>query len=439
MLTPIVPAEPSNPATSFIQPRRMSNILLWSILGFLVLLLVWASFTKLDRTVHTQGRVVPTAQLQLVSNLEGGVISQILVKPGDMVKEGQPLIKLDNTLSSSDFSSSNSTLASLNAKIARLEAEVQGREPRFPQSSDAAVQEQVNIERSLYLSRQADLASLSSAARARLTQAQRSVTETKANRDAAAAARDGAQQQVSILGPLVASGVEPRLSLIQAQRQASIAEAQVAASQATIARAQSGVAEAMAAMTQARQDWRSQAATELAAAQAEAAGRRQAMPALENRLDRTVVRAPLTGRVNRVLVNTVGGTARPAEPLVEIVPSDSGLTIEAAVRPRDIAFVRIGQRSLVKITAYDYSIYGGIEGRVVGISPDAIVEERTGDTHYMVRIRTHSDQLTSLTGKRYAIGAGMTADVNLIGDQRSIMSYLLTPFTRLGENAFREN
>ncbi|MDE0880311.1 MAG: HlyD family type I secretion periplasmic adaptor subunit [Sphingomonas bacterium] len=430
---------PQNGSKTMLQPRRMSNILLWSIIGFIVLLLVWASFTKLDRTVHANGRVVPTAQLQLVSNLEGGVISQILVKSGQMVKAGQPLIRLDNTLSTSDFSSSSSTLNSLNARIARLEAEVQGREPRFPQSADAAVQEQVNIERSLYLSRQADLRSMTAAAAARLTQSQRAVSEAVANRDASASARDAAQQQVAILRPLVANGVEPQLSLIQAERQANVAQSQVASAQAAIARAQSGVAEAQAALNQARQDWRSQAATELAAAQAEAAGRRQALPALENRLDRTIVRAPLTGRVNRVLVNTIGGTARPAEPLVEIVPSDTGLTIEAAVRPRDIAFVRQGQRSLVKITAYDYSIYGGMEGRVVGISPDATVDERTGEAHYTVRVRTQSNKLESVNGQQYPITPGMVADVNLIGDKRTIMSYLLTPFTRLGEDAFREN
>ena len=437
METSLVPHAVAN--RPLIHPARMSNILLWSILGFVVLLFVWASFTKLDRTVHASGRVVPTAQLQLVSNLEGGVISQILVKSGQMVKAGQPLVKLDNTLTTSDFSASSSTLNSLDAKIARLEAEVQGREPRFPQSSDPAVQEQVNIERSLFLSRQADLHSLTAAAQARLVQAQRSVAEAEANRNAAASARDAAQQQVSILQPLVASGVEPQLSLIQAQRQANVSQSQVAAAQATIARAQSSVAEAQAALTQSRQDWRAQAATELATAQAEAAGRRQALPALENRLDRTIVRAPLTGRVNRVLINTIGGTARPAEPLVEIVPSDSGLTIEAAVRPRDIAFVRQGQRSLVKITAYDYSIYGGMEGRVIGISPDATLDERTGEAHYTVRVRTKSDKLRSVNGQQYPITSGMVADVNLIGDKRSIMSYLLTPFTRLSEDAFREH
>lgn len=421
-----------------LQPSRMSNVLLYGTLGFFVLLFLWAAFTKIDRTVHANGRVVPTAQLQRVSNLEGGVISEILVRAGQMVKAGDPLVRLDRTAAASDYSASQSSIASLNAKIERLQAEITGRAPNFAAPSSPAEREQVEIERSLYQSRQADLQSLTNAARARLVQTQRSVAEAQANLNAARAARDAAQQQVSILKPLVASGVEPQLSLIQAERQASVAASQVLAADATVARVQSGVAEARAALVQARDNWRAQAAAELAAAQAEAAGRREAQPALQSRLNRTVVRAPLTGRVNRVLISTVGGTARPAEPLVEIVPSRSGLTIEAAVRPRDIAFVRTGQRSLVKITAYDYSIYGGMEGQVVDISPDAIVDERTGETFYTVRIRTEDDTLTAPSGQRYPITPGMTADVNLIGDKRSILSYLLTPFTRLAEDAFRD-
>lgn len=421
-----------------VQANRMSNIFLYGTLGFLALLFLWAVFTKIDRSVHATGRVVPTAQLQLVSNLEGGVISQILVQSGQLVRAGDPLVLLDRTAAESDYSMSKSSLASLTAKVERLQAEVAGRAPNFAVPTDPAEREQVEIERSLYLSRQADLRSLIDAAQARLVQAQRAVSEAQANVNTAKAARDGAQRQVATYRILVASGVEPQMSLSQAEDRASGTASQVVSAQATVARTQSGVAEARAALVQARDNWRAQAAAELAAAQAEAAGRREAQPALQSRLNRTVIRAPLTGRVNRVLINTVGGTAKPGEPLVEIVPSRSGLTIEAAVRPKDIAFVRAGQRSLVKITAYDYSIYGGMEGKVVDISPDAIVDERSGETHYRVRIRTETDTLTSPAGQRYPITPGMTADINLVGDKRSILSYLLTPFTRLSEDAFRD-
>lgn len=424
--------------TDRVKPRMASSALLWSMVAFFVIFLIWAIFTQLDRTVHGAGRVVPTAQLQVVSNLEGGIVREILTRPGMMVRAGTPLIRLDETATGSDFNANQSAYDALAVKVARLEAELAGRAPSFPASRDPAVAQQVAVEQSLYLSRQSELSSLLGAANARLSASERAVAEAEANREASVTARDAAKQQADMLRPLVANGIEPRLSLIQADRQASVAASQVTQATAALARAQSGVAEARASVAQARQDWRAKAAQEYAEAQGQLAARREALPALQDRVSRTVVRAPLSGRVNRVLVSTVGGTVRPGEPLVEIVPNERGLTIEARVRPNDIAFVRTGQRALVKITAYDYSIYGGMEGTVIGISPDSIQEERTGETYYTIRIRTKSEALVDPQGQRLPIGPGMLADVNLIGDKRSIMSYLLTPFTRLSEDAFRE-
>jgi len=424
--------------TDRVKPRMASSALLWSMVAFFAIFLIWAIFTQLDRTVHGAGRVVPTAQLQVVSNLEGGIVREILTRPGMMVRAGTPLVRLDQTATGSDFNANQSAYDALAAKVARLEAELAGRAPSFSASRDPAVAQQIAVEQSLYLSRQSELSSLMSAANARLISSQRAVGEAEANREASVTARDAAKQQADMLRPLVANGIEPRLSLIQADRQASVAASQVSQATAGLARAQSGVAEARASLAQVRQDWRAKAAQEYAEAQGQLAARREALPALEDRVSRTVVRAPLSGRVNRVLVSTVGGTVRPGEPLVEIVPNERGLTIEARVKTNDIAFVRSGQRALVKITAYDYSIYGGMEGTVIGISPDSIQEERTGETYYTIRIRTKSEALVDQNGQKLPIGPGMLADVNLIGDKRSIMSYLLTPFTRLSEDAFRE-
>lgn len=424
--------------TKRVKPRSASSALLWAILAFFALFVIWAIFTELDRTVRAAGRVVPTAQLQVVSNLEGGIVRDILVRAGTLVRANDPLIRLDTTASGADFNANQSAYDSLQVKVARLEAEISGRAPQFPATNDPAVAEQIAIERSLYLSRQLDLQSLTSAGQARLIQAERAVAEAEANVAAAVAARDGARQQAEMLRPLVADGIEPRLSLIQADRQAAVATSQAVQARAAVARAQSSVAEARATLNQTRQDWRAKAAQELAGTQAELAAKRQALPALQDRFNRTTVRAPLAGRVNRVLVTTVGGSIRPGEPLVEIVPVDRGLTIEARVRPSDIAFVRQGQRALVKITAYDYSIYGGLEGKVVVISPDAIRDERTAETYYTIRILTQSDALRDQHGRKLPVTSGMVADVNLIGDKRSVMNYLLTPFTRLSEEAFTE-
>lgn len=424
--------------TDRIKPRTASNLLLWFVVGFVVLFVIWAAFAELERTVRGMGRVIPSSQLQIVSNMEGGVVQDILIRPGQQVDEGDPLIRLDPTQMGSEFGSGEATVSALTVKIARLQAEVQGRSPAYPAAADAATADQIRIEQALHASRMADLSSLTSAAAARAAQAERSVAEAQAAYQARVTARDSRLSEVRILRPLVERGIEPRLSLAQAESAAAIAASEAQQAAEAIARARASVSEARSALAQIRQEWRAQAANELATAQAELAARRRAMPALAERVDRTVVRAPLAGRINRVLVTTRGGTARPGEPLVEIVPSDERLLIEARVRPDDIAFVSLDQEARVAITAYDRSVYGALDGRVVAISPDAVTEERTGETFYLVRVRTDENALEDQAGRRLPIGPGMVAEVNILGDTRTVLQYILSPITKLSESAFRE-
>ena len=424
--------------TDRIKPRTASNLLLWFVVGFVVLFVIWAAFAELERTVRGMGRVIPSSQLQIVSNMEGGVVQDILIRPGQQVDEGDPLVRLDPTQMGSEFGSGEATVSALTVKIARLQAEVQGRSPAYPAAADAATADQIRIEQALHASRMADLSSLTSAAAARAAQAERSVAEAQAAYQARVTARDSRLSEVRILRPLVERGIEPRLSLAQAESAAAIAASEAQQAAEAIARARASVSEARSALAQIRQEWRAQAANELATAQAELAARRRAMPALAERVDRTVIRAPLAGRINRVLVTTRGGTARPGEPLVEIVPSDERLLIEARVRPDDIAFVSLDQEARVAITAYDRSVYGALDGRVVAISPDAVTEERTGETFYLVRVRTDENALEDQAGRRLPIGPGMVAEVNILGDTRTVLQYILSPITKLSESAFRE-
>ena len=424
--------------TDRIRPKAVSNLLLWLIVGFIVIFIVWATVVKLDRTVHAPGRVVPSSRLQVLSSLEGGVVSSILVRSGDAVKRGQPLVRLDQTQAGAELGSSEVTLGALTAKIARLEAEIAGRDPVYPAAGSPEVAEQIGIERSLHAARMSDLASLSSAAAAREMQAQRAVAEAQSAYDSRVSAKESARRQLELIRPLVQRGIEPQLTLIQLENGAAVASNEAAQAAAAVARAQSGVAEARASLAQVRGAWRAQAGTDLAAAQSEMAARRRAMPALTAKVKRATITSPVNGRVNRVLVATVGGSVGAGQPIVEVVPTAETLTVEALVSPKDIAAVRIGQRARVDITAYETGIYGGMEGRVVTISPDATVEERTGESHYIVRVQADAQNFRDPEGRRLAIGPGMTADVNLIGDKRSVMAYILTPFTRLSEEALRE-
>jgi membrane fusion protein, adhesin transport system len=419
-----------------VRPKMAANIMLWAIGAFLLIFVLWAAFTELDRTVRGLGKVIPSSQLQVVSNLEGGIVEEILVKTGDMVRRGAPLVRLDQTQTGAEFGSNSAQFDALRMRIARLEAELAGRPPVFPANTPGAA-EQAQIERSLHASRMADLSSLLAAAQSRVTQAERSVAEAQAALAARRSAQSAAETELNLIRPLVQRGIEPRLSLIQAENAAAVASSETAAAAAAVTRAQSSVAEARSTLAQQRQDWRSKAAQELASAQAEMVALRRTLPALSARVDRTVVRSPLAGRVNRVLVTTVGGTIAPGAPLVEIVPSEESLLVEVQVRPEDIAWVRSGQDAKINVTAYDQSIYGSLDGQVVSISPDATLNERTGESFYTVRVATNN-KLRDRSGRVLEIGPGMVADVSLLGDKRSVLDYILSPITRLSETALRE-
>jgi adhesin transport system membrane fusion protein len=425
--------------TTRIRPRTASSLLLWGIALFFILAFAWAALTKLDRTVHAAGRIVPGSRLQVISNLEGGIVAAILVKAGDVVRKGQPLVRLEGTQLKAELGSGEITALALQAKIGRLEAEVMGREPRYPSSGgNAALEEQIAIERSLHASRMSELSSVNGAARARITQTQRAVAEARATLESRQSAKRAYEQQLALIRPLVDRGIEPRLSLVQLENNVAMASSDAAAASAAIARAQGGVAEAMASLAQARQTWRAQAAAELATAQAEYAARRSSLPALQDRASRTVVVAPMDGRINRVSVSTVGGVVAAGAPIVELVPSEDALMIEATVNPKDIGFVGINQSARINVSAYDSAIYGAMDGEVVTISPDATVDERTGESHYLVKIRSKPETLTDPEGRVLRLGPGMTVDVSLLGDKRSVLSYIFTPITRLSERALRE-
>lgn len=424
--------------TDRVRPRAASSLLLWGVVAFVVVFFLWAAFTELDRTVRATGRIIASSQLQVVSNLEGGVVESIRVRGGQQVRAGDELLRLDPVATGAEFGSGSSTVAALTVKIARLLAEIEGREPRYPAPANPEVADQIRIEQALHASRMADLSSLLGAASARITQADRAVAEAEAAYSARVSARTARDTEVRLMRPLVARGIEPRLTLIQAESAAAVAASEVEQAAATISRSRSGVTEARASASQIRQDWRSRAATELATAQAELDARRRTLPALADRVERTVVRAPLAGRINRVLVTTVGGTVTPSMPLVEIVPSEENLLVEVRVRPEDIAFVRMNQPARVAITAYDRAIYGTLDGEVVSISPDSVAEERTGETFYLVRVRTAANALRDQTGQRLPIGPGMIAEASLLGDRRTVLQYILTPITRLSESALRD-
>jgi len=413
--------------------RKSANIVLYAIAAFVVVAVIWAALTEIDRSVRGLGSVVPSSKLQVVSNLEGGVVEEIRVKAGQSVKRGDILVRLSPTLTGAEFGSSTAEVSALQAKIARLDAEVRGDTPDY----GAAPENQVAIERSLHEARMAELQSVQAVGAAKVVQADRAVAEAQSMLEARRSSLAALEEELGMLRPLADTQVIPRIELIKTENQANVARREVESAQAALARARAGVAEARAESARLRSDWMRASASELSQAHAELSSKQLRLPALSDRVDRTFIRSPVNGTVNRVLVTTVGGSVAAGSPIAEIVPSHDALYIEALIRPQDIANVSLGQKATVEITAYRRTIYGTLDGTVTSISPDAVKDEKTGESFYTVEIQTN-DQLLDANGKVLQIGPGMVANVSLLGEKRSILSYIFTPITRLRDTAFRD-
>ncbi len=418
-----------------VDPARAAQLLLGLITGFLLVMVIWAGLAQVPETAVANGRVAPARALQQVSNLEGGRVTAILARPGDKVAAGQVLLRLDPDVAAADLGRSSSLTAALQARVARLQAEASGSTPVFDAVLPAGV---IAGERALWSARRADLAAAGAGDAARSDAAARALAEAESGVRVQSEARAQAAREVAMLAPLVDKGIEPAINLARARSALVQAEAAVAGAGAAARRAAALVSEARAAGAMADSRFRSGAADALTAARAELAGQSAALPALQGRVDRTAVRSPIAGTVQRVLVATIGGTVAAGAPLVEIVPAGEALVIDADVRPSDIAFVHPGQRATVRLTAYDSAVYGSLQGKVSRISPDAIVNDRNGESHYSVRITTRDTALKATDGTPLPIGPGMVAEVNFTGRQRSVLSYLFAPVTRLSQKAFRE-
>ncbi len=281
-----------------IQAAVPANIFLWTIGAFLLIFLLWAGLTEIDRTIRAAGRVIPSSQLQVISNLEGGIVEAILVRTGQQVKQGAALIRLNPIQPGSDLAVNRTSSDVLSLKTARLEAEMAGREPDFPAARDPVMASQIAVEQGLHRSRIAEFSSLMMVNSARIDQARRAVLEAEAAQMARNSARDTARAELQLVRPLVLEGIEPRRSLLQAENGYNVVAADAAAAAAALARSQAAVAEAQASAAQDKRDWFARTAGELTAARGEAAARQAALPAYEYKLERTIVRAPMDGRIN---------------------------------------------------------------------------------------------------------------------------------------------
>lgn len=400
-----------------------------------VLLLGWASLAHIDEVTRGDGKVIPSRQLQVVQSLDGGVVTEILVREGEVVEAGQLLLKVDETRATSGVRESEAQAFALRVKQARLRALAEGSAFVPPAAKEMTPQEGriLDEERNLYLSRVTELRAMVSINQQQLAQREQELSEARSRRAAAQRALDLADQELRKTRPLLASGAISEVEVLRLDREVSRNRGDVEQTGAQIARIQAAIGEAQRKVQETELTFRNEARREMADVMGRLNALSQGAVALEDKVNKSQVKSPVRGRVQRLLANTVGGVVQPGKDIVEIVPLDDALVLEAKVQPKDIAFIHPGQAATVKFTAYDFSIYGGLDAKVDNISPDTQVDER-GNAFYIVRVRTEQPRF----GADQPIIPGMTAEVDILTGKKTVLSYLLKPILKARAYALSE-
>ncbi|MDC0069216.1 HlyD family type I secretion periplasmic adaptor subunit, partial [Gammaproteobacteria bacterium] len=389
-----------------------------------------------DEVAHAEGRVIPSGQIQVVQNLEGGILSEVNIKAGDFVSAGQILLLLDDTRFASSFREGTLSVLTLRARVARLEAEID--EIPFTSISGFSEEHQdiLDDEILLYNSRQQELESSLSILRQQRTQYEQGLAELKAAKNKLTRNAALAKKELEITEPLVESGAVSQVELLRLQAAVNDSLGQLEETSIAIPGSEAAVAEANQKIEERRQQFQSAAQAELNEAKTDLSRLNISNVALEDRVNRTTVKSPVDGTVNQVLVNTIGAVIQPGMDLIEIVPSNDTLLVEAHIRPSDIAFIHPGGKATVKLTAYDFSIYGGLDSVLEVISADSITDER-GENFFRIRVRTSKNHLGS-SENPLPIIPGMVATVDIMTGQKTVMDYILKPLKRAQAAALTE-
>ena len=414
------------------QSPRGGRAILWATLLLFVIFIIWASVSEVEKVNRGQGKDIPASQIQVVQNLEGGILSEMLVKVGDTVKKDQLLLKIDETRFVSSLEQNQAKSGANRAKAARLQAEASGSSTLGPGSSGISASE-----RALFESRKAELRQSLEVKQSQIDQRQNELRELNTRLRELNKTYDLYQKEIKLTKPLVSKGAVSEMEVLQLERKASEMLGDIETTKQSIPRIQSKIEESQAAMKELRLNFANKAKAEYNEVAAQLGEDTASSLALKDRLNRTLVRSPVNGTVNRILVNTVGGVIQPGMSLVEIVPTEGTLLIETKIKPSDIAFLTPNMKASVKFSAYDYTIYGGLNAKLEQIGADSLTDEKNKESYYLVTLRTDKNFIGTKEHPMPII-PGMVATVDILVGKNTILSYLLKPVLKAKYMALRE-
>lgn len=399
----------------------------------LVLLVAWASVAEVDEVTRGEARVVPSSQVQVIQSVDGGVVDEILVRVGQVVEPGELLLRVNTTRFGADLGESRVSQAALRVRALRLEALIQNRSFDPPAELVREVPEIVAQERSLFNSRRAELSAQLSIAQSQLTQRQQELNEATARRSQAEQGLQLTQRELQATRPMVATGAVSEVEVLRLEREVAHLRGDLEQTTAQMSRVRAAINEAQRRIDEVQLSARNQMGAELSETMGRLSALTEGDRALADKVDKAEIRSPVRGTVNRLLINTVGGVVQPGREVVEIVPLDDALILEAQITPKDIAFLRPGLEAIVKFTAYDFAIFGGLKADVETIAADSVVDDK-GNAFFIVRLRTRETSL----GEGLPIIPGMVAQVDILTGKKTVLDYLLKPVLRAKANALSE-
>ncbi|PLX81277.1 MAG: HlyD family type I secretion periplasmic adaptor subunit [Desulfuromonas sp.] len=417
--------------------HAFAYLLTLAIASLLVVFVVWAHFTVLDEVTRGMGQVIPSQRVQVIQNLEGGILQDIYVEENQIVNKGDVLVRIDNQLAASQYRDAAAKAAEHQAAIVRLQAEAEGKSKLvFPADLQTLNPQVLDDQRATFRARLRQLDAELNVLESQLVQRRQEIEEMQSRRAQLERSLELAVEQRNIAQPLVEQGVYAKTDFLAVERDISKLKGDIDALRLGEPRVRAAASEARRRIAQRKAEFQAQAVDELNRRRGEMNSLREMMSAGEDRVTRTDVRSPVRGTVKQLKLTTLGGVVRPGEPIMEIVPLDDTLWIEAQIRPADIAFLHPGQKAMIKITAYDFAIFGGLQGFVEAISADTIQNE-DGESYYKVKLRTKTNAL-SYRGENLPIIPGMTASVDILTGKKSVLDFLLKPILRMKQNALRE-
>ncbi len=416
-------------------PSRISRVLkIWIVT--IALFIIWASYAEIDEITRGEGKVIPYGQNQVIQNLEGGIVEEILVHEGDSVKKGQVLLKINNSKSFSSSEANQIKYNELYAKKIRLEAEVNDKPFVAPKTTDPRLQEQLKKEKLLYNSRKLQREAEDRSYVQQIEQKKQEVKEAVAKVKTLKQSLKYVQEEIAMTKPMVEQGIKSKVDFLKLKREESEILNKIEATQLSIPRLKHAIQEYRNKRIEAKQKFINKAREELNKTIAELERIVAQQKAYNDQVRRTIVRSPVDGIVQKLYVHTIGGVVKPGADLIEIVPTDGQLYLEIKIKPKDIAFIHPGAKARIKISAYDYSIYGGLEGEVVKISPDTITDKKD-NTYYLIYVKTDKNYLGTKEHPLKII-PGMTVKADIMTGKKTIMQYILKPILKSKEYMFTE-